>query len=241
LAIVAPVFGQTSLSLLTQLAAEQVAEDRTFLGKTRFRISQQDRTVFYDFSALPAEAVLSNNDRYTLPLEALIRAEALRRDFLAAVPRESFWVAPLESIRQAVGQCVRDVERAQATALAVKNACAVDIERRFDALKASLLLFAAAQNFETAQGRGPTIGYRVQVKVEPPKARVRVMTLLEYKKSLYFKTPMDDHWIDLLAGEHDMIGRYRYRAEWPPELNGPEEGNFEVTEPTTITFRPKQK
>src|SRR5271157_1333438 len=94
---------------------------------------------------------------------------------------------------------------------------------------------------EIVEMRGSVRGYRVRVNVEPPRARVRVMTLLEYRKCLYFRSPLEDQWIDLLSVENEMIGRYRYLALWPPELNGREEGEIEITGPATITFAPKQK
>jgi len=68
------------------------------------------------------------------------------------------------------------------------------------------------------------------------------MTLLQYKKYQYFQVPKEKYqWSDLLASDNDMIGWYHYRAEWPAELNGPDEGDFEVKGPGTITFKPNPK
>jgi hypothetical protein len=68
------------------------------------------------------------------------------------------------------------------------------------------------------------------------------MTLLEYKKYQYSQTPKEKYqWNDLLATDNDMIGWYHYRAEWPVELNGPDEGDFEIKGPSTLTFKPNPK
>ena len=64
------------------------------------------------------------------------------------------------------------------------------------------------------------------------------MTLLEYKKCINSHTALSDQWNDMVEGDVKLIGRYHYLAEWPQELNGPEEGNFEIREPGAITFRP---
>jgi hypothetical protein len=88
--------------LLTQLATEGVAENREFLGRTRFAISEADHSFAYDLDPIPAHAVLSSGDPYGIPLEALIRVVSLRRDFRATVSAEDFWVTPLDSIQEAV-------------------------------------------------------------------------------------------------------------------------------------------
>jgi hypothetical protein len=67
------------------------------------------------------------------------------------------------------------------------------------------------------------------------------MTLLEYKKCIDSHTPFTDQWNDMVEGDVKLIGRYHYLAEWPTELNGPEEGNFEIRESGAITFRPNAK
>ena len=68
------------------------------------------------------------------------------------------------------------------------------------------------------------------------------MTLLEFKKCQYLKVPTEEcRWNELLDTASEMIGWYHYRAEWPLELNGPEEGDFEIKKESTITFKPKPK
>ena len=236
---------QVSLATLTNLAAEQVRADKTFLGKTRFSIDRQNRTFFLDSSPTPSDFVLSSGDPYGVPLEALIRTEALRRDFHVAIPGEKLWAAQLDSIQEAVEQCIRIVSAAPPKDLsAIQQECSKGIAKQFDGLKKSVDSYATAEGLKQVvppQTRGE-LGYPVRVAIVPPKARIRVMTLLEFKKYQYLNTPKGEYqWIDLIGSQNIMIGMYHYVAEWPPELNGPEEGNFEIRGPQTITFTPPQK
>jgi len=66
---------------------------------------------------------------------------------------------------------------------------------------------------------------------------LQYMRHLEYLLCKTFSVPLDDHWTDLSAGPHFLIGRYRYRAIWPGMAGQPEEANFEVTSKGTIPFK----
>jgi hypothetical protein len=238
---------QSSVNLLEQLASEQIQRDSEFLGKTRFRLDQQDKTFFYDLAPAPGKFLLAKGDPYEPPLEALIRTEALRRDFRLVVPNDNFWVAPLESIERVIKACVRDLDAlmAEGQETPAQELCSARIQTQFDKLQESILSFASGRNFtflKPAQNRDPAPGYRVQIKIDPPRARIRVMPLLEYKKNQYLKLPQDQYqWNDLLDSESELIGWYHYRAEWPPDLNGPEEGNFCIRKPGLIIFKPPQR
>jgi hypothetical protein len=146
--------------------------------------------------------------------------------------------------KRAVG-CIASVVAQQnyGTSAPLQEECSKELEQQFGDVKQAIVGYATAHNLtpiSIAQGRDPAAGYQVQIKIDPPRARVRVMTVLEYKKCMYFKTPLEEQWIDLLGGEQEMIGRYQYRAEWPADLGGPEEGTFEIRKAGAITFRPKQ-
>jgi hypothetical protein len=225
---------QDALGWLKSLAAEQIHTDPRFLGKTRFRIDGEARTFFYDVSPVRPDLVLSASDPYATPLEALIRVEALRRDFKTAIPGEPFWMPSLDSVEKAVSRC----------ALGIPD-CSTGIESNFDVLRKQILDYARSRNLTLAQQDGtrdPVAGYRVQVKIDPPKARVRLMTLLQYRKYQHLQTPREQYqWNDLLDSEADLIGWYHYRAEWPSELNGPEEGDFEIKKPGKLNFNPTSK
>lgn len=236
-----------AVDLLAQLASEQIVLDTEFLGRTRFRLDQRDRTFSYDLTPTPGKFLLAKSDPYEIPLEALIRVKALRRDFLSAVPNDNFWVLPLESIEGVIKGCVRDLDAStsEKQTASAEESCSIRIESQFDKLKESIVNFTSARNltlFEPPRTRDPAPGYLVQIKVDPPRARIRVMPLLEYKKNQYFKVPQDRYqWNDLLDSESELIGWYHYRAEWPPALNGPEEGDICIKRPGLITFRPPQR
>jgi hypothetical protein len=186
--------------------------------------------------------VLSSGDRYGVALEALIRTESLRRDFRATIPSEKSWPAQLGLIEHAVQRCINVLNVATAKdEEADQRECSRDIEVQFNNLKASIDSYGAGHSLKQVlppETRG-SFGYQVRVTVAPPKAKVRVITYLQYKKYQYLHTPEGEYqWIDLVGSESEMIGLYHYRAEWPPELNGPEEGNFEITGPKALTFTP---
>jgi len=224
---------------LKELAAEQIGSDNAFLGKRRFSIDKESHTIFYDLRPTPLNFVLSETDPEAMPLEALIRVAALRRDFAATIPNEKFWPVSLNDIQQTVERC------APISQVEADEQCVKILDEQFGALKQLITTYAAVHGLrliEPPQARGSVVAYRVRVKIDPPRARLRVMTLLEYKKYEYFKTPPGQYqWSDLLDSETDMIGWYHYRAEWPTELNGPEEGNIEIKKSGTLTFRPTQK
>jgi hypothetical protein len=238
---------QSSMKLLLALAREQIVSDTNFLGKTRFNINRDTNTLFYDLGQVPPNVVLADGDPYAAPLEALLRAESLRRDFENTIPKDTFWAAPLDSVEQVVEECVRVLQVAPLNhdGASHQPECFQNVDQAFEKLRTSILKYAAAKGLQVTEPPGTkdiVVGYPVTIKIDPPKAHLKVMTLLEYKKYQYFKTPKEQYqWNDLLGSESDMIGWYHYRAEWPAELNGPEEGDFEVRKASTITFRPMQK
>jgi hypothetical protein len=238
---------QGLMKLLMRLAKEQVVADDKFLGETRFSIDQQSHTYFYDLSPMPLKVVLSDQDPSASPLEALIRVESLRRDFGSTIPNERFWSVSLDSVEQAIRRCVQDLDNPRPAQNAVGNphCCSKSVSEQFDKLKTSISTYASAHDLKFTEPLGkrePVLGYRTRVVIDPPKARVRVMTLLEYKKYQYFQTPEEKYqWNDLLGSDYNMIGWYHCRAEWPAELNGPDQGDFEVKKPGIVTFKPNPK
>jgi hypothetical protein len=230
------------LAILDQLATEAISQDKLFLGKTRFTISKADGTYSYDSAPLPASSVLRADDQYGKPLESLIRIKALRRDFGSAVPNTTFWVAPLEEAEKAVQNCVRELE--SLSAQSVGQQCDTAVEASFRNLDKAVHDYAAANKLQLVQWqkRDPALGYKVTLKISPEKAHLYLMPLLEYKKCHYPGSPVQAcQWNEVLDPQVQMIGWYHYRADWPQDLNGPDEGDFEVTEPGTYTFTPKNK
>ncbi|MFL6447309.1 MAG: hypothetical protein ACJ746_06415 [Bryobacteraceae bacterium] len=233
------------LALLTRLAKEQILSDTDFLGKTRFSIDPQNRTLFYDLRPVPPSAVLSEKDPDAAPLEALIRLESVRRDLGISVPQEDFWVTPFNHALLGVRECVDQIAASQSKqdAGAIQYQCSSKIGPRFNELKASILAYAAAHDLKLAEPdmtRSPATGFKIHVNIDPPGGHVKVMTLLEYKKYKYSKTPPDRYqWNELLDAETEMIGWYHYRAEWRSNITSTDEDDFNVTAAGTLTFTPK--
>jgi len=119
--------------------------------------------------------------------------ESLRRDFRATIPNETFWPSSLDSIEELTRKCVRDTEVSEPKQRANRNqqSCTENVDKAFDGLRASIKRYAKEHGLEVVgptRIRDPSPGYRVQIKIEPPRAHVRVMMLLAYKKCQYFKT-----------------------------------------------------
>lgn len=238
---------ENSMRLLKMLIETQGLTDDAFLGKPRFSLDTQRRTFSTDLAPIPLDFILSRTDPLARPLEILLRTEVLRRDFRVALPDEKFWRISLDSIEQTVNACLQNGELREANSVETTNRqrCYAEVDQIFDQLETQIAGYANThrlERIEPLRPRDPIVGYRITVRVEPPRARVRVMPLLEYKKYKYLQTSEKDYqWTDLLDTENRMIGWYHYRVEWPSELNGAEEGDFEIKNPGTMTFRPAQR
>jgi hypothetical protein len=211
-------------------------------GVGRKRVLIQNQVLTYDLRPEPYTALVSRPDRLTVPLEVSIRAAVLTRDFRAALPSEIFWVQPLEQVQALTSRIVQAAyDTASDDEWRLKlDAYQRETETDFKAVETGLLEYANRSKLNVVNTRGSSDGYPVEIRIEPPKARVRYVPFLDYLRSQYFHKSLDDEWNDLSAGTNILIGRYHYRAEWPKSLNGPEEGNFEVHGKVTITFRPKE-
>jgi hypothetical protein len=240
------VGAEATMSLIRRLADEEIASDDSFLGKTRFAIDSRTNAVLYDMTPVPSGLVLSDSDPLSVPMEAMIRTEALRRDLQKSVPSEKFWIVPLANVQVSIERCVDLLVHLKNNSelKEEEDNCSAGIAEQISYLDQSIQTFAKDRKLTLTQRtveRTPAVGYKVRVSIEPATARVRFMTLLEYKKCINSHSPLTEQWNDMVEGEVKMIGRYHYLAEWPPELNGPEEGNFEIREPGAITFRPNVK
>jgi hypothetical protein len=225
-------------ALIEQLVADALALRETS-GRTRVSIA--DGVIAYDFRPVPAATLANRPDCLTGPLELRIRSAALRRDFQVVLAKETFWGAPLDHVDSLATSMVETKYAAagdeECRARQQQGKTAADAE--FANLEMALRAYATKSSLGTVGTRGLPEAYRVEIGVDPAKARIRFMPFLDYKRCLYFKLPLEEHWNDLTPGTHNLIGRYHYRAEWPAALNGPEESNFDVTANTRITFTPK--
>ena len=229
---------------LVEFAKEAVKNDSAYIGRLRFSISTRTRVYFLDTSPLNISTVLSPSDQFGVPIEALLREEVFQRDFAKALPSDTFWQKPLAQVTLSVQACVAEYSKLGATggARELSQKCVASIEQSYSDLKKIVEQYAMNNHLRVAAptDRGPATGYRVKIVVRPPGPHVKIMTLLEYRKCEAFNEPMEHQWIELLS-ETNLIGRYRYRVEWPARLNGVDESEFEVKEAETLTFTPKRK
>ena len=229
---------KAAYELMQKLVADAL-EIPESTGRTRLAIA--NGVITYDFRPEPLSSLASRPDRMTGALELLIRAAALRRDFRSVLPAETFWTAPLQRTEALAAGMI-----GVAYAVADEKQCAekqqalnIAAQAEYKALENGVRAYAQRSGLGTVGSRGFSDGFQVEVLVEPPKAKIRYMPFLDYKRCQYFNLPLDEHWNDLNSGTHNLIGHYRYRAEWPASLNGPEEGNFNILRDTKLTFTPK--
>lgn len=235
--IFANLSAEDAFPLLDNLSDQLLVSDR-YLGRTRIVLSST-KMLLCDF-APDQSAVLAPKDPVLRSLEALIRAKALRRDFAAVLPEQTFWVQPLDRVRTII-QALNATGTARAQQDRPLEEALRQIDEQFNALETATLQYAARNGLETESARDPAAPYKVEIKIQPPGARVRFMPLLCFIRSKKLNTPLDDQWIDLQEGTQHLIGKYRYLAEWPRELSGPVEGTFEVREDSVITFTPAKR
>jgi hypothetical protein len=235
---------QSVQNALVQLSRTDAMDDRNLLGRTRFAVNKPSHSYSYDLDPTPTRYVLSGDDPYGKPLEALIRLESIRRDFESSVPNENFWRPRTVDIQSAIDNCIDRIDSSEFKFKPkyFQDECSKKIEAEFQNLDRSIQRYASVNKLKRiiVETRDAIAGYRIVVKTDPPKIQVHIMTLLQYKKYQYLNVPADKYqWNDLFDPENVMIGWYHYRVDWPKNLNGPEEGNVEITKPGVLTFTPK--
>ena len=225
--------------LLVALAKNAVSDDSN-LGRNRVSIS--DRTLMYDFQPVGEDSLTAHPGRLTSCLEILIRVEALRRDFQRYLPNEQFWGPPLKRIQNLTSRMLQAAYNSTSEDEWRKSNQGYEdqVAGEFAALEGELVAYARTAGLDMKSTRGAQQGYKVEIRIEPAKARLKFMPFLDYRRCIAFKLNLKDYWVVLSPGTHTLIGKYRYLAEWPPSLSGPEEDNFEIAEEgMKLTFQPK--
>jgi hypothetical protein len=222
-------------SLLTDVVREELVADSA-LG--RQRVSLSNGILHIDFSPAMPLASFGSQDHYGLPMEALMRAMALRRDFDRAFGSDRFWDPPLEAMEETARRAIDSGGTADEASRASLTRA---IDSRIDQLSASTLAFAQKRGLDLQAARDPVPGFDVEIHITPPDARIRFMPFLTYKECVALHTSLEDQWTDLTEGKHRLIGRYRYFARWGKGLGGDEESTFGVNGNTVVTFSPPRR
>jgi len=225
-------------TLLESLAKAALTDENV----GRIRVSLTNGILTYNFLPASEAAPASRPDRLAVPLEILIRVEVLRRDFQACASAQAFWVGSLQHVQSLVRDMVRTAyETSSEDEWKSKKKVYEDrVGAEFAVLKENLLAFAKTAGLNVAEARGPAPGFEATVVIGPPKARVRYMPWLTYQKCVAFHDDLDKWWNELSSGKQQLIGRYAFLAEWPPSLDGPVAGNFEVNnDGATVDLHPR--
>src|SRR5207237_2448775 len=186
---------------------------------------------------------LPPGDPYLIPLERQIQLESLRKLFKQQVPGESFWPPILEQIEKLVVATVYDIESTpnKSKLQTQLDSRAEQIDKELGKLDEAIRLYAQSKGYTARRvGRGlASDAFTVEVIKEPNNGRVQVLPWVKYVKCATLrKCGYNWRWRELVSGSENMIGEYYYQAEWPGGRRN--EGQIDVRNNTTITFRPRE-
>ena len=216
---------------LTSVANDPEVLNDPLLGKPRVVVDADLATVELHLEPVPARYLLSDSDALNVPLEAMIRASVLRRDLAAAFPMTQSWGPELAGIDQAVDSCLKTVGH---MAGKPKDPCPA-IAQAFEHLATRVQEEAKRQKLDFVRTRGGGIApFPVWIDLKPTRARLRIMTALQYKMCTELHLSQEQRFTDVLQDKVFLIGRYHYRVEWAANLGGPRDGDFEVEAPATL-------
>jgi hypothetical protein len=224
---------KTRSEFLQGLVTDALRDDPDFLGRPRIKLEQNVLT--YDLEAVPLRLVLSKDDPLAGPLEILIRSAVIRRDLRKLFPGETFWSAPLNDVEaRTMSLALRsDSEQTKNSAEETKS-----LDKDLNTLKDELNRAALQKGWTVETHRGGGDAYDVQIVIDPPGAKLKMMPFLAYRKARFYGTSLDTLWNVYDPGAHRLIGRWRYRVEWTNAQGGPEEDNLSITDNATLTFSP---
>jgi hypothetical protein len=229
------------IALLERLAADAVQEDPDFLGRPRWSVNEARRAVSLDLTPVPPEAVLSRDDPLAGPLEIMIRVAVLRRDFKAHWTGAADWAGPLDELDAlARRHAAQVVSGTTGPADPGAKQMSEDASRQWDRVEQAARTYARRAGYDVEASRSVDDGYVVTFVIAPPSGRLKLMTELAYRKAAIVGD-VESRWRDIKAPREKLVGRYRYRSEWPADVGGSDEGQIAVSEDTTWTFTPKKR
>lgn len=238
---------EESFSEIKKAAMELVKSDPPTVRKPVFEYNDREKLLEYNLGGVQVGSFeLDEDDPYHLIFEKQIQIEALRDLYNRRASEDGFWEPALSLSEQLILDTLRDVESASdKAALRTK---VESREKHFDSvlgfLHQSIRLFAQSKGYTAKRvgDRGGAIAsdsFIVQIVKEPANGTVRVLPWAKYVKCRNLKLCGDQWpWRELVSESENMIGQYFYQAEWVGGRSN--EGNFEVRNSTTITFRPKE-
>ena len=219
------------LEFLHKTAGDPDQLSDPLLGRPRILVNRTLGIVQFRPGPVAAAEVLSPQEHLGVPLEELIRLQVYRRDVRTAFPEDRSWEPIFEAINATVNDCVSTYAETEVMDCAAAEA-------KFELIRQHVEERARKTKLTVVTIRGRWADtYLVKFVFTPKRVRFRTMTELEYRKRLFFKEPLDVAWVDVLADKENLVGRYHYQVDWPTDLGGPKEGDFEIKEPGTLTIK----
>jgi hypothetical protein len=238
-----PTLHQPEISqFLSDVANDPRTMDDPLLGKQRVALDKQNRSLQFNLAHFPSGSILSEDDPLSEPLEAAIRLRALRRDLSVAFPDDATWEPLINATSQAIYDCVNtSANSATVPPLNTVSDPCPTIEVSFGRFARKLREYAKIHKLDLVESRGATSLFPVKITFDPKSVKLKIMTALQYRECMFFHLQEDQFFSDVLQTDQSLVGRYHYRAEWPHDLGGPDEGDFEIKGPATLKFSPGGK
>lgn len=230
------------VAAIKETARQSVSSRSPVVIAPELTIDRPGRTVYYNLGKFRGElSGLGPDDPYRQAYALQTRIEALRSCFARAQLGTAFGAEPL---RQAEGRVAAMVAAIEAAHPNIPEARLQELyeagEDDLNTLVLSIRSFAQRKGYaaKRAPDRTPASdGYAVQIQIQPPTGRVRVVTMLQQRQYLLLQKEKSEwRWRSLVGNPERLIGTYYYLAEWPGGKQGT--GTFTIRGPSTQTFKP---
>ena len=203
-------------------AREFVAGDSgTALVRPEITLNSGERIIYFNLGRVkPSGVGLSEGDPYQLPIETLIRIEALRQVYEPDELGRRFVSGHLETLERTVFQTIVDLlatEQDPPRRLLLLAERGGEVDEEFQKIEQGIRDYARENGLQARRaGRGLASDYySVRVSTAPPGGTISVIPWLEYRKRLALGYREDQlPWRTLGQQNEDLVGRYVCRIQW---------------------------
>jgi hypothetical protein len=221
---------------LADVVNDPIVSNDSLLGKPRVIVDENAATLELHLEPIPARYLLNEGSPLNTALEADIRLSILRRDLASAFSEQS-WTPAFGTIDEAIRACVEtEVNSTDQKKHATNEDPCPAIGAGFAQLGTQIEHEAKQRHLDVIETRGGVTPFPIRMSFVPRKVPLKIMTALQYRECQVLHQPMQGEFNDVVQDPVYLIGRYHYRVEWPAELGGPQEGDFEIKSGGTLRF-----